>query len=233
MSITLEYFGSLDNATGNLGLFELDPLIMEPIPALKYLRQKEKLDTFKCPAFTDYLKNVFYICSPLDFTIVKENNKYAVINDRDNSNLNQLLIVGLPETKSLNNQPMLGILLQYMFLNKKDNISMQIIDPPLVSNPLTNVCGEFNISKWIRPTNFCFFLHEDCESISFKRGDPLYAVKFLTDKQIDFKLILDEDKCMSILSEAQRAGSLKKWYPRLTLNQCYNLFANRMKNFWK
>jgi hypothetical protein len=232
--IEVEYFGNLDNGRGNLGLFELDLLLLPPTPALKYINSSNKLDSFKCPAITGFLKNIYFILSPFDFTIVKQNNGYTIVNDRDPEiDLSQFLIVGYPESKTLSGQPMLSILLQYSFTNKSNNLTMSVIDPPLTPNPLTNMPGEFNISKWPRPTNFCFFLNPDCETISFKRGEPLYAVRFNTEENIKLKFITDEKQRLKIMSEQQRAGSLKNWYPKLSLNQCYELFSDRIKGLWK
>ena len=53
---------------------------------------------------------------------------------------------------------------------------MEVLDVPLVDIRLQNVIGEYNISKWIHPTNFCFFMSKDIDTVSFKRGDPLMAV---------------------------------------------------------
>ena len=232
--IEVEYFGNLDTPRSELGLFELDPLLFEPVSAIKYLSNKEKLESFKCPAFTGFLKNTYYILSPFDFSIVKQDQRYSIINDRDPEvDLSKFLVVGYPERKLLDGQPMLGILLQYSFINKDNNLTMQVIDPPMITNPLTNICGEFNISKWPRPTNFCFFLNPDCDAISFKRGEPLYAVRFNTDRNLKLREIVDEQRRLNIMSEQQRAGSVKKWYPKLSLTQCYDLFSNRMKSFWK
>ena len=41
--IEVEYFGNLDTPRSELGLFELDPLLFEPVSAIKYLSNKEKL----------------------------------------------------------------------------------------------------------------------------------------------------------------------------------------------
>lgn len=232
----VEYFGMLDTPMPDqrLGLFELDPLVMEPVSAIKYLSNISKLDSFRCPAFTDYLKNVYYICSPLDFTITRNNNIVTITNDRNrNIDLSMLLFNKYPDQKDLNGISMVTIPLQYFFINKDSDISIQVIDPPLTPNLLTNVCGEFNISKWVRPTNFSFFMHPECETITFKRGEPLYAVRFNTAEPIKLLEITDEDRRKLILTEQQKAVAMKKWYPGLSLTKAYEIFNRRMKSLWK
>ena len=66
----------------NAYLFDLEALIFEPTPVLKYLRAQAKLDSFKCPAITNHLKNTYYILSPFDFTISKQGTDVVITNDR-------------------------------------------------------------------------------------------------------------------------------------------------------
>lgn len=234
MSISIEYFGMLDDMGTDLGLFETDPLIQEPISAIKYLSKKEKLKSFMCPALNDYLKNVYYIPSPLDFTIERDGNKARIINDKDHrSDISRFLFVSYPDPIPLDGVPMITLHLQYIFVNNGDDITMEVIDPPLIPKLLTNVCGEFNISKWIRPTNFSFYLHPECNSVTFKRGEPLYAVKFRTKKNINLLEITDDERRKKILTEQQKAISIKKWYPNIQLNDAYDMFKRRMKSIWK
>lgn len=225
----------LDNTKNDLGLFELDPLIQEPKQALKFISADSKLDSFRCPAVQDYLNNVYYICSPLDFTINNlGNNKFEIINDRsDTNNLQSFLFESYPETKLLNGVPLLTIHLQYFFISSDKDTIMEVIDPPLQSYPLTIICGEYNIGKWIRPTNFSFYLDPNCKSISFTRGDPLYAVRFRNCKKIKLDQILEDNERIKILTEQQKAVSLKKWYSNISLNESYNLFTNRIKSILK
>ena len=119
---------------------------------------------------------------------------------------------------------MVCILLQYSFINKHDNIVMEVLDPPLVTKPLTNMPGEFSISKWARSTNFCFFMDPDVSAISFKRGEPLYAVRFQTTKNVTLDEITDDDKRFKILAAQGSAANVKEWLPKLTLNECYKMF---------
>jgi len=233
MTQNIEYFGMLENLRTDLGLFELDPLIQTPINALKYIKNIGKFDFLKCPATVDYLKNVYYILSPLDFTIYKnKHNSFSMVNDRSKDSLDSFLFVSYPEHELLNNVPMCTIHLQYFFLSKKD-LLIEVIDPPLHTSPITNICGEYNISKWIRPTNFSFYLDPNCERISFSRGDPLYAVKFKSREKINLKEILNDKRKTEIMIEQQKATSIKKWYPNLKLDDAYNLFKNRIRSLKK
>lgn len=233
----IEYFGQLENTKNDLALFEIDPLIMEPVSVVSFINKKAKLKAFTCPAVTGYLKNTFYICSPLDLSIVRnDNGSFNLINSRDPTiDMSSFLLVGYPDTELLDDRPVITILLQYTFINNDDDITMEVIDPPLTNLPLTNIPGEFNISKWIRPTNFCFFIDPHVKQLDINRGDPLYAVRFRSKKNKNVKLtqVLDEARRVQILTEQKKALSLKKFYPYAKLNEVYEMFTTRMKSLWK
>jgi hypothetical protein len=225
----------MENMRNDLALFELDPLLLKPINAISYLSKKNKLNSFSCPAVQSFLKNMFYICSPIDFSIIRdEQGMFSIINSRNpDLDLSSFLFVRYPEQELLDNNPMLTIHLQYVFVNEHDNIEMQVLDAPLTNLPLANMPGEFNISKWIRPTNFCFFLDPFIKQLNIKRGDPLYAVKFKTDQSINLEEIIDDSERTKILVEQKKALSLKKYYPYAKLTDMYDMFKSRMKAIWK
>jgi hypothetical protein len=233
--ITVKFFGAMENMKGDLALFELDPLIIKPVNAISYLAKRNKLKSFSCPAVQSFLKNVFYICSPIDFSIVRdEQGRFSIINSREpDRDLGSFLFVKYPEPELLDNVPMLTIHLQYIFVNEKDNLEMQVLDAPLINLPLINMPGEFNVSKWIRPTNFCFFLDPYVKQLDIKRGDPLYAVKFKTDQTVTLEEIIDHSEKTKILTEQTKAVSLKKYYPYAKLADIYEIFQTRMKAIWK
>ena len=110
---------------------------------------------------------------------------------------------------------------------------MEVLDVPLVDTRLTNVIAEYNISKWIHPTNFCFFMSKDIDTVSFKRGDPLMAVKFRTKNRVKLLEVLDIDRRDKIRHEAQRGMSIKDYYPKIPLKQSFELFTKRMRNLWQ
>jgi len=231
----IEFFGLLENGQGDLSPFELDPLIQRPVSALTFLSNQSKLDSFNCPAVVDYLKNVYYIPSPLAFSIQRfPDGKFSIINTANGQDLRAFLQVGLPERALLFGSPMFTILLQYVFINDGNNVTMEVIDPPLFHNGLTNITGEYNISKWIRPTNFCCFMDPNIEQLNIERGDPLYAVRFRS-KTNNFKLIevVDDKRKEQILAEQRKALSMKKYLPGLKLQQMYDLFKKRMDSLWR
>jgi hypothetical protein len=232
---TIEFLGLLENGQGDLSPFELDPLIQKPVSALTFLSNQAKLDSFNCPAVVDYLKNVYYITSPLSFSIQRHvDGKFTITNTANGQDLRAFLQIGLPERALLFGRPMFTILLQYVFINKDNDVTMEVIDPPLFHNGLTNITGEYNISKWIRPTNFCCFMDPNIEQLNIERGDPLYAIRFRS-KTNNFKLVevTDDKRKEQILAEQRKALAVKKYLPGIKLQQMYDLFKKRMDSLWR
>ena len=236
MRNTIEYFGLLGGGNGNRDPFDGDPLIQKPINALTFLSSQSKLDSFNCPAVVDYLKNVYYITSPFDFSIVRDDHgNFTLLNSRDiKLDINDFLHVGIPDRQRLYDRPMITIFLQYVFINKDDDVIMEVIDPPLYHNGLINMVGEFNISRWVRPANLCCFIDPNIQQLDINRGDPLYAVRFRS-KTNNFKLveIIDEERRLKILKEQKKAVSMKNYLPHIKLQQMYDLFKTRMENLWR
>ena len=230
----IEYFGLLEGMQGQTMPYELDCLVQEPVPALKYLRSLADLKSLMCPVVQDYLQNVFVITSPLDWTIRRlDDKKFEILNDKKGKPLDGFVQIGGAEPGLLYGQPMIHFNLQYHFITKQPDVIMEVLDVPLVDIRLQNVIGEYNISKWIHPTNFCFFMSKDVDTISFKRGDPLMAVKFRTKDRVRLLEVLDTGRRDKIRDEGQRGMSIKEYYPKIPLPQSFELFTKRMRNLWK
>jgi hypothetical protein len=232
----IEYFGMVNSLRQGGPLFLTESLMTDPVHALTYLKNTYgKMDTFKCPSFVAQLKNTYYITSPFDFTLRKVGeDHWSATNDRPKTaSIQQYFDVGMPESKTIQGSICMNFGIQYYFLNKKDNVIMEVFDPPLVHLPLTNVTGQFNISKWFRPTNFTFFLDPGVTSVSFKRGQPLYAVKFNTSKTVKLSRIDDLDRKNRLLEEQMKATAIKDFYPGLKLEEMYDLFKQSMKRILK
>lgn len=234
---SVEYFGMLTSIRKGGIPFETETIITEPVPVLAYLKEKYgNLDSFKCPSLITHLKNTYYITSPLDFKLTKVGEQHWQISNTKGKTvqLSPYLDIQTPETKLINNSACLNFGLQYYFVNKGGDITMEIIDPPLCHLPLTNMPGEFNISKWFRPTNFTFFIDPNVSEVSFKRGDPLYAVRFRAgNTTVKLSKIEDFDRREKLLQEQMRATSLKDYYPGLKLEEMYELFKGSMKRIFK
>lgn len=237
----IEWHCALNSKNSDIHPLTLDPLFFEPESLLSFVsKNSENLNLLRCPSVRDYLQNVFIIRSPLDFTLKIDDNKLKILNDRQNYKepyeLYDLSVMGeykSPDRGKLYDTNCIDIGFQYYFINQKDDVIMQSIDIPLWFNKVTNVPGEFNISKWVRPTNFTFFT--DKKEVSFSRGEPLYAVKFITKNQekIKLKKITDLERINKISLYQHQSTSIKRFLPNLSLNSVYEIFGSKMKDLFK
>lgn len=198
----------------------------EPEPVLKhFVQERDKHVAFlKCPAVVDLYKNVFLIRSPMDlsFSIVRDDKGNCII--REHAQLpgffNDFVVHRDPSQNC--RFEMLSISFCYLMYSRKE-LTLEIMHPSLsghISTGLRGVnlmCAKYDISKWIRPLEFAFEIHEDTERIDIKRGDPLYYIKFHTDKKINFirgdidSAIDVMDSCLS-LKAFVRGNSMQKNY---------------------
>jgi hypothetical protein len=167
-------------------------LYFEPEPLIKHLASSRIKTTeyLKCPAWQDHYKNTFVIKCPIDITISFdkfEDGKYYTKTDRLDQNFYNTYIMDRGE--SIDQNKVLSIIFSYMFYSK-DSVILEQLNASMerTSLALNTRCieGEFDISKWIRPVNFSFEVIDINKPLVFKRGDPLFYLKFRTDKKINF-----------------------------------------------
>jgi len=204
-------------------------LWFEPEPVLKHIvQERDKHVAFlKCPAMVDLYKNVFMVRSPMDITlsIARDDKGNCVV--REHSQLPTFMHDFIVHRDSIQNSrfPMISISICYLMYTKK-SLEIEVMHPSLSAHISTGlrgvnlICGKYDISKWIRPLEMAFEVHDDTERIEIKRGDPLYYFRLNTDKKINFiRKQLNElepvihimDSCLSVKSFVQ-GNSMEKNY---------------------
>ncbi len=162
-----------------------DPNItyFEPEPAFRYLAsQRDRTDFLRCPGLSNYLKNTYIIRSPYDFnlTVTKE---WDVQSDRfGQAFFNENVSVRNPQTHK--DPLIIQTFPKYLFItNYKKPVTVSVIPWMFKANPYGIVPGSFDITQWIRPVNLAMEVYQP-GVIEFKRGEPLYAVRFETDDTV-------------------------------------------------
>jgi hypothetical protein len=89
--------------------------------------------------------------------------------------------------------------------------------------------GEFDIGKWVRPIDFAIETPLDKETnISFKRGDPMYAIKFKSDSKVKLEYDHYEDGLIADTHLSQT--SIRQVCPISNLSKNYKMVASQMKS---
>ena len=89
--------------------------------------------------------------------------------------------------------------------------------------------GSYDISKWFRPLNAAYInkdLHKQ-KTISIKRGDPLFYVKFNTNSKVRLKKFEFTEYLYHKMSSCTL---LKTTNPKLNLHKLYNIFTSNNLN---
>ena len=166
-------------------------LIEEPTPFLKHhiSNRKTEASYIKCPAFTDYYKNVFVVKFPYDYSLsysTKDGKSEIETDFYDQSFFNNNVLV-----RSLDKDSGLVSLLtpQVLYFAEKP-LTMTLLAPSMEYNDVNNFCqviqGEYDIGKHARAVETAMIIPSN-EKILFKENDVLHYIKFNTDEKVHFK----------------------------------------------
>jgi hypothetical protein len=202
----------------NIAFFEPEPLIKD----LVKIKGKDSA-YIQCPAFLDYVKNTYIIRSPFDLTLTVEKNardeKYIGIDRYDKNFHNDNIF---PRFDDSTQTTLLTILVCYLFFTNKSTMVettpafMHSTD--LIKNTVL-IPGTFDISKWYRNIDFSVEIIDETKPLVFKRGDPLFYVKFKTDDKINLIRTEYNDELFNVV---ESCTTLKNIVRSNTLDENYN-----------
>lgn len=197
--------------------------------------QREGAHYLKCPAFSDNFKNTFVIESPFDLNISFDHASGTINTDRYGQHFYDNYISNRIKQTGPNNPVLFSIDINYLFFSH-DSVEMEFKDVPLLVSESTKnlkvVLGKYNISKWLRPTDYAVEVIDATKPVTLRAGDPLFAINFITENNVPVKLtrVLSTPE----LHKKSAAGpTLKMFRPNLNLKECYELAENFMSAFKK
>ena len=206
------YYGEADNN-----------LLIKPTPVLSLL-EKPELDLSginKCPSFADYYKNVFAICATFDYSLdYKKESAELRSRDYDQGYFNDYVLA-----RDLPN----GI---FSYLDPKlylvpdaDDVMVELLNVayPFDAPKYSVVPGVFNLGRHIRPFELAMQVKEDT-TIEFRRGKPLYLIRFKTNEKIIFKRFNITPNFMSLIDSIKNIRQ-RRFNKNVPLNFYYKLSA--------
>jgi len=220
--------------------FPADALFIEPIPFLKYLISTDdrKSEYLKCPAVTDFFKNTFVVLSPVDAIIKydKESDMLHVSGQGIGQDLYDAMVVNRGNQIRDNDKFLMTFGIPQILLYSKKNVVLESLPTFMAYKSCRNyniIPGKFNISKWIRPVDFTFEFIDENHPITLKRGDPIFAFRLTPDDDSKVELIRELNKFKEDWYLIGNFVQIKKFLPRLTLNNAYKLAEPIIDFFWK
>jgi hypothetical protein len=204
----------------------LELLALDPIPVLKYHQENDGAQFKRCPAYVNYYKNTYAVCSPIDLEIdINREDNWANINNP-------------PQLPKEMFNPRFGEegdspyhlfslrLNRLVFTTEAKDIYIEISDPNLNWDRDQNIriiSGNFNISRWVRPLEASFEQKNKKSTIKFKRGQPMYYVRFITQNPDDIVVLNRKEMDKDLFNDVQRNTSVKLFKQNSSLQFLYDL----------
>jgi hypothetical protein len=204
----------------------------EPISLYKkYIKKKSSINASLnlCPAFKDYMNNMFGLQSIFDYEFRLDENGFS-LKDYDKDFFDKNIIVRSLEDK------VFSFTQYHIFFTEEKSLEMSCgIQPFLEDNNITKRCsvipGTMDIGKWFRGIDFAFVLKDEFNEFKIKEGEVFQYIKFNTDSKIKLKQFNMNDKLLDYADLVLSAKAHRRFKIR-NLNEYYNMF-NIKKNVLK
>lgn len=219
---TIDIFLATDPAASQLDLarFKLDPLI-------KVLKEDyKKVDAldfiYKCPSFTDSIKNIFVYRSPFDFSIIvsgKDTIDLEIPQGVSQEEFAPLSVNNKGKTPSKYVWQLFSTGTSF-FPFAEESCVMEMLPPYYHDYTAKIMTGAYDIGQWFRPFHPAI-INLNRDTLHYKRGQPLMYVKFHTDKKVHF---IDTSLTPKAENIARSCSALKLYSNNPTMQQNYNAF---------
>jgi hypothetical protein len=206
-------------------------LYQDPITLLKHwselsINDKNLSPSFvKCPAFQNISKNTYVFNCPIDssYSYMAHSNKKEDVSLIP-INLNALDAEVLRD-KIFNIGPSINLNFRIVMFSEEP-VEIMLTGPYLHNVEYTKngsiASGQFDIGQWFRPIETEIQLYSNSGEIHFKKDEPLFYVKILTDKKINlarFELTKELDSYVKSCVSANTVFGFG-----LKLNNFYQIF---------
>lgn len=202
----------------------------EPQSAIKTFYQSkifnEETGISKCPSFSKYYKNVFYLKSIYDYEFTIDPKTKNVASNMYNQDFyNRHVVVRDAESK------MFSFSTQFIFFTEEKSLEMNLEQPSLdyrfsLSN-ISVIPGTMDIGKWYRTVDWAFFLKDGYNTFKINEGDIFYQLRFITNQKINFIRFLENEelkKYRDLVEDSKKNKNKTK-----SLEYYYSIFNMKSK----
>ena len=222
MKIEVEWFYAYDEKDSSA----IDLLGIEPIPALAFYADNKNAAMRRCPAHLDALKNTYVVCSPIDYEI-EINKEQQWLNVKHPASLPPNFVNPRFNEEGDSPYPIFSLSFgEMVFSSPMHDAWMEQIDPLMEwerKNKVRVIGGIFNIHRWVRPVQTSFEQQEKNITLSVKRGDPMFYIRFSSGDPKDIITIKKIVPSEEAVTDYQRNVTVKKFYPNASLSFLYKL----------
>lgn len=215
----------VDNVKDVEQFIALELLMQEPKPVInKLFVERKDAKYLECPAVTDSLKNVFVVEAPFDLVYTLDKETGAAKTDRFGQNFFEKFTL-LRSHQTRPEYPALITLPPRFLCYSKEQVIAQVMDVPVLQSETARntkiIPGQYDISKWVRSLDWSFELSVG-DTVTMRKGDPLFAVKFNTLGNVPVKLVRVKNS-EELVQTVRACVNVKAFSPNLKLQTLYNL----------
>ena len=208
----------------------LAAVVQKPKPALNVLQASRSGSAYlKCPAVIDLMQNTFIIEAPFDLNVTIDRQQRVAEIDRYGQEFFDKFVLYRDKENATHNPSLLSLPPRYLFYTKEP-VMLQTSDLPIITSSTSIntrlIPGIYNIGKWVRPVDWTVEVLQN-NQINMKRGDPLFAIRFITKDNIPVKLTrveITED----LVKKVYRCADIKTYLPGLKLKEAYEYVKDFM-----
>jgi len=185
-----------------------------------------KEDSFiKCPAFQNLSKNMYAFNFPIDSSYKYKTHSNLVDEIEITPTSKNYVSMFVPRDQTMSYGPSVELALRlHMFA--EEPLEVMLTGPYLQNVEYMKygflTSGQFDIGQWFRTLNAEVQLNGNEGEIHFKKGEPLFYIKFLTDKKVNlkrFELTSELDTYSRKCITSRNTFGLKQ-----TLSEKYDIF---------
>lgn len=178
----------------------------------------------RCPAFNDYLTNLYELRSIYDYEFYLEDGAVKSNMYSEQFFNNHVVIRDI-------HQKWFSFSQQYIFFTDHPSLLMTTYEfPNFENNNITKNChtipGQFDIGKWFRNTEFPFFLKQESDRFKIEENEVYSYIRFHTKETINFIQFLVTDKINGFLNDARNLNINQK-RKIIPMSNIYNKFNHK------
>lgn len=205
-------------------------LYSKPQSLTNYLNEKRlnNTDLFRCPAHRDFTSNIFVFKSNLSdkhvlpietLTELQQLPTGNDLNEKITINSNGIVPLTKVRPNSFTDYSNLAYGLEWLFFSDEPLLA-SFSDPYLFTKPVAPGAfltpGKFDIGKWYRPFGLDYHIPLDSKFFQIEENDPLFYVQFYTDKKIELKQYINNEKLHALTEETRNSISRYGKFKSLT-----------------
>lgn len=214
-----------EEGIGNWNMLYEDPETLFKYWSQFSIKEEKEASMAQCPAFQNIAKNTYVFNCPIDSSYSFDATSTQANQITLTPQTNEYLSAFIPRNQTMSVGPNMELSLRlHMFA--EEPLEIMLTGPYLHKTEYTKngvlTSGQFDIGQWFRPINCELQLFGQQGQIDFKKDEPLFYVKFLTNKKINLKRFELTDELDTYARKAIGAKSI--YGPRNPLSFYYDKF---------